>query len=368
MSCKQCGSSFSIASGGDADIKRHLDTDKHQKANLAASSSQPITSLFASTFDSIKAAREGVWAYHTLNENQSFKSSDCASKIFKKCFQMPKFTCSRKKCAAIITSVIAPFVKKTTEKELEQCHFVSVYTDASNHGSSKLFPVLARYFVPTAGVRVKVLETSSESGENSEKISSLIVSTGTKYGITKKMVGFCVDNAKVNFGGSTRGGENNVFYRLKLLLPHLIAFGCVAHIEHNGLKHACDAVPFDVKCVVVKIYSHFYIYTVRTEALKTFCAEADVEYMKLLRYAKTRFLALAPAVKRILSLFNALKMYFIALPEGEKMLKQFFNDPSSKFWLAFVQEQVKNELEHSIFLFGFKCSIFFLRRNFLLTL
>lgn len=340
--CKKCHSRFSIAGGGNSDIVQHLKSKKHTDALNAASTSQTITSHFSSTLDTQTAALEGVWAYHVINANHSFKSSDCATKIFKTCFKMTNFSCSQKKCQAIVTGVFAPHAKQTLKDDLKQCNYVSIYTDASNHGNIKLFPVLVRYFIPTVGVHVKVLEISSEKGETSEIISDLISCVAREYGLEKKIVAFCGDNAKVNFGGLSRGGENNVFYRMKLWLPHLIGIGCTAHIAHNALKNACEAIPFDVEHVIVKIYSHFYIYTVRTEALKVFCDEADVEYMKLLGYAKTRFLALGPAAKRILKLFDALKLYFVSLPKGEKMLKEFFQNPESKFWLIFVQEQVDN--------------------------
>lgn len=339
--CKKCHSRFSIAASGNTDIIQHLKSKKHIGALNAASASQTITSHFSSTLDTQKAVLEGVWAYHVINANHSFKSSDCATKIFKTCFKM-NFSCSQKKCQAIITSVFAPHAKQTLKEDLDQCNYVSIYTDASNHGNVKLFPVLVRYFIPTIGVRVKVLDISSEKGETSEIISNLISSVAREYGLEKKIVAFCGDNAKVNFGGLTRGGENNVFYRMKLWLPHLLGIGCTAHIAHNALKNACDVLPIDVEHIIVKIYSHFYIYTVRTEALKAFCDEADVEYTRLLGYAKTRFLALGPAAKRILELFDPLKLYFVQLPKGEKKLKEFFLNPEAKFWLLFVVEQVDN--------------------------
>lgn len=226
------------------------------------------------------------------------------------------------------------------EQDLKESHYVSIYTDASNHGNIKLFPVLVRYFIPTVGVRVRILDLTEEAGENSTIISDLIESAADKYNLKKKIVCFCGDNAKVNFGGETRGGQNNVFYRLKLWLPHLIGIGCVAHITHNTLKFACDEIPFDVEWVAVKIYSHFYLNTVRVTALKNFCEEADVEYNKLLGYAKTRFLVLGPSIKRILEQYDALQMYFLDLGRGEKKLKEFFSEKSSKLWLMFVKEQV----------------------------
>lgn len=225
---------------------------------------------------------------------------------------------------------------------MKECNFATIYTDASNHGNIKLFPVLIRYFLPTEGVRVKILDITAERGETSIIISDLTKSAVNKFKLERRIVAFCADNAKANFGGETRGGKNNVFYRLKLWLPHLIGINCAAHVTHNALEHACDVLPIDVEYIVVKIYSHFYIYTVRTEKLKSFCEEANVEYDNLLGYAKTRFLALGPAVKRILKVYEGLKQYFLALPKGEKKLKQFFGNAESKFWLMFVQEQVRD--------------------------
>lgn len=340
--CRKCRGNFSIASGGNADIVRHLKTAKHMDALKAASTSHSLTSFFQSILDTETAALEGVWAYHTINANQSFKSADCATKIFRTCFKINKFSCSQKKCRTIVTNVLAPHVKGLLESDLKECNFATVYTDASNHENIKLFPVLIRYFLPTKGVRVKMLDITAEEGETSIMITNLIMSAAKKFKLEEAIVGFCADNAKVNFGGESRGGRNNVFFRLKSWFPHLIGINCAAHVTHNALKNACGALPIDVEYTVVKIYSHFYIYTGRTEKLKSFCEEANIEYEKLLGYAKTRFLALGPAIKRILSIYEGLKLYFLALEKGEIKLKEFFVNPTSKFWLMFIQEQVRN--------------------------
>lgn len=99
-------------------------------------------------------------------------------------------------------------------------------------------------------------------------------------------------------------------------------------------------MPFDVECVIVKIYAYFYIYTTRVTELQQFCDESGVEYIKLLGYAKTRFRAMGPAIKRVLRLYEPLKILFLGLQKGEKLLKKFFSNPLSKFWLHFVLEQV----------------------------
>ena len=111
----------------------------------------------------------------------------------------------------------------------------TIYTDASNQGIIKLLLVLC--FFPTVGVRLRVLNLIEEAGKTSTIISELIKSAVNKYNLKSKVVCFCGDNAdNVNFGGVTRGGQNNVFCRLKQWLPQLIGIGCVAHIVHSAKK------------------------------------------------------------------------------------------------------------------------------------
>lgn len=89
--CEKCKSDFSIAHGGGSDIIKHLKTKRHKAADISASSSKAVTEYFKRMTPSSKDlevnAAEGLWAYHTVKENQSFRSADCASKIFKTCFE-----------------------------------------------------------------------------------------------------------------------------------------------------------------------------------------------------------------------------------------------------------------------------------------
>lgn len=156
-----------------------------------------------------------------------------------------------------------------------------------------------------------------------------------------KFVCFCADNANTNFDGRSRGGTSNIFYKLKCYQPSIVGIGCSLHILHNALKHVCDKMKFDVESTVVKIYSHFYIYTVRVDSLRTFCEQAGIHYRNLLGYAKTRFLALGGAIKSIFQIYNGVKAYFEEANTA-RMLDEFFQNPFSKFWLLFLSDQVCN--------------------------
>lgn len=342
--CETCRSEFSIAHSGGGDIEAHMKTDKHDKIVSAASSSRAIPQFFntPSQGDLHMSACEGVWAYHTIDENHSFRSTDCSTKILRICFGHTKFSCSRTKCEAIITNVFFPYNYETLKEELANARFICLLTDASNHGNIKMFPVLIRYFLPTIGVRVKILEFSAENGETGEIISQLLKNVLTSHNLFDKFVAFCGDNAPTNFGNINRGGDKNVFARLKELKQNIIGIGCGGHIVHNALRFACDQLPFDIECIVVKIYSHFYIYTVRLESLKSFCNSVGEEYERLLGYSKTRFLALKGAIESIIKNFAALKAYFQQLSKCPKILVDFFNSPLSKLWLYFIRDQVFN--------------------------
>ena len=148
--CEKCLTDFSIGHGGIYDINRHLTSERHTSADKSASTSKTLTQYFknknaTSARDLEVAAAEGVWAYHTVKENQSFRSCDCASKIVKTCFE-PKFSCARTKCEAISVQVLAPYAEEKLKIQLKESTFVTIMTDASNHRNIKLFPIMVRFF------------------------------------------------------------------------------------------------------------------------------------------------------------------------------------------------------------------------------
>ena len=278
-----CGSVFSIVHGGCADVNNHLGSKKHKVAVEAAASSSRVTSFFkdvgsASVATLALAAKEATFAYHTATHGQSFRSSDCTSKLVSKLFE-PKFSLGKTKCEAIVVKVIAPMCIDEHHQELDQINFVTVSIDASNMKEVKLVPIVVRYFLPESGVKVKLLEFKSVPGETAEILSEYLLSVLDQTKLKDKLIGFCADNCNTNFGGVNRRGHNNVFYKVKDNIKlDLVGIGCTIHIVHNCLQHAVDTLPVCVESLVVKIYKFFHIYTVRVSELKEFCDFADVEY------------------------------------------------------------------------------------------
>lgn len=341
--CDKCLASFSIANGGKADIVQHLKTEKHKKSDIAASSSKLMSDFLRSKiFDEAttkNAIIEGTWAYHTIQHNHSFRSNDCTSKLIKNCFD-EKYSCARSKCEAIVCNVLAPHSIDNIKIEMSTVNFVTLYSDCSNHGNIKICPILARFFTPTNGIQVKILECMQLPGEKSDIISKYIQDTMETYNIKDKLLAICADNTNCNFGGAARGGRNNVFYKIQAANSNiLLGVNCAAHVLNNCIQTAAECLPIDIEVIVVKIYSYFYIYTVRVEQFKEICDNVDVDYRKLLGHSKTRWLTLKPAIERVLKLFKALKEYFLSQEKCPTVLQQFFNDPCSEAWLFFAHSQ-----------------------------
>lgn len=341
VQCSFCASKFSVAHGGNTDIQCHINSTKHKNSAKAVASTSSIknfciTTSFNETTKKVLAA-EGTWAYHLIQHNHSFRSADCTSKLINVMFE-PKYSSARTKSNAIISGVFEPMTMQTVEADLNSVNFITVCWDASNHKNTKLMPILVRFFLPSTGIQLKILELKDIPGETADLVSEYVINVITNFNINDKVIGLCADNTNSNFGGAARKGANNVYTKIKKCLdkPNLVGIGCMAHIINNCIKTACDILPVDIETFILKVFYFFNTYTVRVEKLKEFCEFVDIEHKNLLGYSNTRWLALLPAIERQLKLYPALKSYFMSIEKCPTLIKNFFNNPETEFWLLFV--------------------------------
>lgn len=167
------------------------------------------------------------------------------------------------------------------------------------------------------------------------------------WDIKDKIICFAADNCNTNFGGANRNGTNNVFAVLKQKLQRgLFGIGCSAHVTHNAFDAGCDKIPVPIEAVVVTIYKHFHIFTVRVETLKDFCRDADIEYETLTKHSHVRFLTLLPAVSKVIRLFEPLKEFFAKSTACPDVISKFFTDQNSLFWMHFIENQLELSNEY----------------------
>jgi len=109
--CQICNGTFSLGHGGRSDINQHIKSQKHQLSLASRASSSKVTEHFKkfvpSNEDLQIAAKEAVFAFHTVKHDHSFRSADCTSKLIQQCFEK-KYSCSRTKTSAVVTNVLHP--------------------------------------------------------------------------------------------------------------------------------------------------------------------------------------------------------------------------------------------------------------------
>uniref|UniRef100_H3AJ28 HAT C-terminal dimerisation domain-containing protein n=1 Tax=Latimeria chalumnae TaxID=7897 RepID=H3AJ28_LATCH len=183
---------YDVAHGSWSDIGNHLKCTKHKKAlTTISSSSAVITGFFkkdkASEADLLVACQVGTWAYHIMNHGQSFKSTNCTSKLIKKMYK-PKFSSARTKTEAIISSVLVPMAEEELESDLSKATYISVAIDSSNHKHTKLVPVIMHYFNPDKGVQTKLMELNELPGETADTLATYLTHTLKKNKIDDKCI------------------------------------------------------------------------------------------------------------------------------------------------------------------------------------
>lgn len=76
--CDKCNTEFSVLHGGKNDITKHLATERHRRFLDKAASPSKMEQFFRSAnFGNTEkqlALAEGLFAFHTINHNQSFRS------------------------------------------------------------------------------------------------------------------------------------------------------------------------------------------------------------------------------------------------------------------------------------------------------
>lgn len=132
--------------------------------------------------------------------------------------------CGKTKASAYTENILGPKSVELVQNDLDsdghkQYFFLS--TDASNRGNAKMFPIILSYFIPTVGMKNKIIEFYSD-----------------------------------------------VFQKLKSANSSIIKSNCNCRVIHNAAKTACKKLSFDLETLVNTIYSEFSSSTSNKQELR----------------------------------------------------------------------------------------------------
>ena len=142
------------------------------------------------------------------------------------------------------------------------------------------------------------------------------------------MIGFAADGAN-----AMTGSKNSVTTLLKLDCPNFIVLKCVCHSFALCASYACLKLPSKVETMVRDIYIYVANSPKRTSEFERIINLLDEKPKKLLHPCQTRWLSLESVVKRILELYEPLKIYFAMSGQCQtyfKKLRRPYNSPVFK--------------------------------------
>ncbi|CAF2177166.1 unnamed protein product [Rotaria magnacalcarata] len=144
-----------------------------------------------------------------------------------------------------------------------------------------------------------------------------------------QLVSLGSDNTNVNVGN-----QHSVFALFEKLSLGLIKGTCYCHVLHNSVKHGNEHLLFDIEPALLKIYSHFYRSSVRSQELTNYFDFIEEEQKVILKYIRLRWLSLLRSIERLTSIHTIVKIYFLNLTNDdcpELLLEFFTSDKSDEF-------------------------------------
>lgn len=312
VKCVPCNSDFSIASGGENDIARHLKTDKHVDNVKCCDSNKDVDigNFFAKEKD-LSVIRSEVLTVKFLVDNNiplavsdklgSFLREVCPDSDIAK-----KFACARTKTTAIV-KCMGRYVKDELVVKMKNNAF-SIATDGSNDHNSKLYPMVvtinneATECVTTELLSVPELDSSSTA----VNISKLVLRELSENKIPlQNCIAFMSDNASVMVG--KKGGVSTL---LKKEQPNMLSLGCGCHLINLAVKKAVSELPLKIEEFLMDLFYYFHHSDKRKSEFEEFQILYNDEAKQILKHCATRWLSLTTSLQRVMELWKPLVKYF----------------------------------------------------------
>lgn len=151
----------------------------------------------------------------------------------------------------------------------------------------------------------------------------------------ENIIGFCADTCNVLFGSL-----HSVSQLLCKNHPWILPVICSFHLIHLCTSHASKKLPKSLEDLCRNIYSHFCMFSKRSDAFKEFQDFLNIDQHNILTARQTRWLSMKMrSVDRIMEQYGALKLYFqgVALEDPTYTNDSIMRSLNNMFTLAYLE-------------------------------
>ncbi|KAL0860066.1 hypothetical protein ABMA27_010381 [Loxostege sticticalis] len=343
------------------DIKKHAQTKKHKhKLELKTGRCNkeiPFKVIAKESSSRPCDAAEGALTLF-IAEHCSTLSVDHLGELCSKCFKDSKATdglkLHRTKCTEIMKNVLTSHFRQELLDDIGNQKFSILLDESTDVSVSKHLGLVIRYYSSKQEKIVSsFLELVSIERADAKGIVEGLVACLENYKLNiNQMIGIGTDNASV-----MTGINNGVHAILKrdYGLQHLILIRCVWHSLQLPVTHASEnSLPRTVEFLVREIYKWFSVSPKRRDEYKKIyelinCGEAP---LKITKVCDTRWLSIEPAVTKILSQWEELKLHFNLARGNEncyaaELIYNMLQDNKHYLYLIFLRS-VLNDVQIAI--------------------
>lgn len=352
--CSFCHSEFFAKL---TDIRKHADTKKHKQKSDLISKNQQISFSPAPKENKYTQKAEGKLALF-ITEHSAISQIDHLSNLCKDVFADSKsadLRIHRTKCTQIINQVLAPHFRENLLKDIGSQKYSVIIDESTDVSVTKFMGIIVRYFsvaqntIVSAFLSLEPIERADANG----LVTSLVKCLQCHGLSLQNLVGIGTDNASV-----MTGRHNSVYelLRTQYNLPHLVLIRCVCHSLQLAVSHASQqTIPRHIEFLIRETYKWFSTSSKRQLEYKEIyslinCGE---EPLKILKLCDTRWLSIEPAVVRILSQWEALKLHFSVTKDKcytADVLSAMYSDEANRLHLIYLKS-ILNDVQIAIKIF-----------------
>lgn len=343
--CKNCLNDINI-SHGRADLIRHGDTSKHKTNSQKLTNQRSVLEMFSNKNKEINIevkAKEadlrlaGFIAEHNLPFKLMEHLPDLIRATCSDSEIAKKIKCSRTKIKSVITNVTAVSERNRLVFLMNQNKFSIIADESTDRSTVKNLGLIVRINCNNEQIKDFFLALIPVQEATGAALFEHIVNffKENKIAYEKNCIGFASDGAN-----NMMGTHNSVVSRLKEAIPNIFVLKCICHSFHLCASYACEKLPQEVETLTRDIYNYFSNSPKRAGELKEFQEFAHTSPVKILHPAATRWLSLEAVVKRILTQYNALTLYFTDQSTDNNLhaisILQKLQVPETKLYLEFL--------------------------------